>query len=357
MQADLTKLLLNAVANTIDDKTATYLKEADAAIQGIKNDNALIIFLQAGQLKRLIRIAPAKLKTAYGWRNSAILRQAQQRFNIDYHNIDPSVLEILRNGGLIDPPSDPDTNYIAACREQDVPIPADFSLTSVNWHYQGDLTYNILNRREPNSTASVYTYSDPLLRGACIALPRGAINPMTGAFITGVAGIICQSASTGRACFWDNLERDGGEMARTIPWNSETLVIRQLQDGDMLRETCTGCHTGNNVFLMTPDDSAWRKVMRGPLNGSIGTFTTRIEGSPGVPNPTARYTPVSAMTPPKWRNPAGSAGCSGSCHEAPSRLLLDAWNDFSTLHDPTGRLMPPICASLGGVEGCYNSGL
>ena len=357
IQTRLTNLLVKIIPN-IDDNTSSFLKAVDTAILGANNNHAIITFLQAAKIKRLLDIAPTNYKAAYNWRNTALLRQAQQRFNIDILKINPSVLELLRNGGLIFTPPDPDTTYIQACRDQNVPIPPDFSPSSVDWHYQGDLTYNILGRDDFNKTASVYTYSDPLLRGACIALPRGRINPMTDEFTPSVAGIICQSASTGRACIWDNLRRAGGALGSMIPWDRETMVIRQLQDGDMLSQNCTGCHSGNNVFIMTPDDSAWRKVMRGPLNGSIGTFTTRIESAPGVPaGIAARYTPVSAMTPPRWTNPVSPPSCSGGCHASPSPGLLGEWNAFTAMHDPTGRLMPPRCASGGGIAGCYNNGL
>ncbi len=149
-----------------------------------------------------------------------------------------------------------------------------------------------------------------------------------------------------------------GKMAASIPWNSERLVIRELQDGDNRvneEEACVKCHTGNNVFLMSPDDPVWGRVMRGPLR--LGTFTTRIESSPGNPDLNARYTPVGT----RWVNPppppVGVCGireldspiCSSSCHY--ERVNCKVGGFWMNLRNQ--QPMPPMCSS--SVEGCYGT--
>ncbi|MGY9056551.1 MAG: hypothetical protein ACKVGZ_13275, partial [Alphaproteobacteria bacterium] len=126
--------------------------------------------------------------------------------------------------------------------------------------------------------ARVWTWSDPHKRGGCVFLPRG-----TG---SGLAGTLCQSATSGKACIWDNLDCTTGAL---LGWKNVTLNVNQMQDGDMLSSNCTGCHKGNNAFLMSPDDATWAKILR-PANraADVGVnFTTNVD--PGI----TRYTMIS----------------------------------------------------------------
>jgi hypothetical protein len=227
-----------------------------------------------------------------------------------------------------------DTDYMAFCRKQRVPIPPDWAAMGTTWVEQGTLTQNLL---DPGAYADVWTYSDPVRRGACIALPRG----------NGQVGIICQSATTGNACFWDNKLRSDGPTAPPVDWRGGTrLIISQLQDGSNLQENCTDCHLGNNVFLMAPDDPTWVKVLT-HLTSPGSTFTTQIDYSSDMQDGHPRYHPVTyPANRPKWVNAYQAGGCAGACHENP---LLD----FSTnlIDRPK---MPPDCAAGQAVpDECY----
>jgi hypothetical protein len=228
---------------------------------------------------------------------------------------------------------DVDTPYMADCRVHGVPIPPDWAESGTAWILQGNLKDGT-NLLQPGQNAFVWTYSDPNVRGACIALPRGSGGPGS------LAGIICQSATTGHACFWDNKLRTNPAVA--VGWSAQTLQISKLVDGSNLSENCTSCHRGDNVFLISPDDPTWRKVLTGTLSNPstsllIGpNFTTRVEG-------VARYIPLSTIPPRAgWENPAAT-GCAGACHGNP---VLG----FSNVPNP----MPPHCATSGVADNCYN---
>jgi hypothetical protein len=238
-----------------------------------------------------------------------------------------------------------DTRYIAYCRKARVPIPPDFALSGTAWQYQGDLQTNLL---APGQRAQVWTYSDPIRRGACVALPRDGGSGDR----SGIAGIICQSAATGRACFWDSRERDDNDPNRDMPlidWNSQPLQIARLKDASNLNEAgsgrCTDCHRGNNVFLMAPDDPIWAKVMRGPLaTMPDGKFTTRVEASADVSLGHPRYIPVTfPANRPDWVNAVavGQPGCGASCHELHQFTFASPYP------------MPPVCAGPNDPEPCY----
>jgi hypothetical protein len=239
-----------------------------------------------------------------------------------------------------------DTDYMAFCRIRRVPIPPDWAESGSGWALQGNLRQGS-NLLQPGEDAFVWTYSDPVRRGACIALPRG-----TGTPNGSLAGIICQSATTGAACFWDNRKRDDSDpmsQQPTLGWKGVWLKISELKDASNLTEQqsgrCTDCHRGNNAFLMSPDDPTWAKVLRGPLVTTPGsTFTTHVESSPNTSFGHPRYDAVTyPSNRPDWKNPDPPAsGCSGSCHESfqlPQGI-------------PSPAPMPPSCAA-GGVENCY----
>jgi hypothetical protein len=237
-----------------------------------------------------------------------------------------------------------DTDYMAFCRKQRVPVPPDFALSGTQWALQGPLQTNLLG---PGQAAHVWTYRDPVRRGACIALPRGGSGERAG-----LSGIICQSATTGRACFWDSRERDDANPLRqmpTIDWTQQTLRIAKLKDGSNLTEPgsgiCTDCHRGNNAFLISPDDPIWANVLRGSLPISVGsTFTTKVERSDDTQGGHPRYIPVTfPASRPAWVNKFNAnAGCGGMCHENP------------IYEKPFGiPSMPPACAVGGDVEECY----
>jgi len=249
---------------------------------------------------------------------------------------------------LVYPRAADDTDYMAFCRRGRVPIPPDWSVSTTEWQFQGNLGTGT-NLLQPGINAQVWTYNDPFRRGACIALPRGG-----GGQRGGLAGIICQSAATGKACFWDSRKRDNNDPMKQTPvmdWASQTLKISELKDASNLTEPgsgrCTDCHRGENVFLVAPDDPTWTKVMRGPLVTTPGSkFTVRVEASPDVAGGHPRYVPVTYPTNrPDWVNTFSEGGCGGSCHERA--------DDFQARGIPVTPPMPAACATGGDPANCY----
>lgn len=210
------------------------------------------------------------------------------------------------------------TGYMKACSAAGVPVPPNFATKGTAWKFQGKLTTKIIQATED---ANVWTWASASRKGACIALPRGSGG------VGSLAGIICQSATTGKACFWDNRLR-GADVS--LGWKDITLKIADLQDGNNLAENCTGCHRGNNVYLMSPDDPVWGKVMGrgGPLHPK---FTTTVTASSDMLDGHPRYIPMSSQA--TWKNvaPAASPSCN-ACHENPVVAQV--------------MTMPPACSSL-----------
>ena len=238
-----------------------------------------------------------------------------------------------------------DTPYMADCRAQGVPIPPDWDESGAAWVNEGNLNTSGggTNLLFGSNDAFVWTYSDPNVRGACIALPRGTGAP--GA----IAGIICQSATTGKACFWDNQLKS--EPTTILGWKGKKLVISKLVDGidfaagGNVGGRCVGCHSGNNVFLISPDDPTWAKVLRGPLNGgsSGGKFTTQVDSG--------RYTPLPVA--PNWTNAVSpGSNCGAGCHELPPNSIRNMRNTVNNIAPLNRMPMPPNCVA---GSGCYGT--
>ena len=132
--------------------------------------------------------------------------------------------------------------YCAACLAEGVPEPPAFD--SGQWVSKGAVASQFTS--SPVKDILVYESSSPA--GICVALPRGS-----GATIE-LLGVICQSQSTGRACFWDNASNTGDLFAsagaRLTATDIRTLDIAQFRNGDQLHENCTNCHRGGNVYLI-----------------------------------------------------------------------------------------------------------
>jgi hypothetical protein len=318
-----------------DANTQAAMKQAQELIASGRLAANELVLLRAGVVKSALINAEQTLVKRLKWRNEAMfLKYWNQDLKVQV--LPDHIRELLRQLHLFDlPNAGTPTAYMDNCRAQGVPIPPDWSETSTRWKLQGSLGLNIL---QPGVYAGVWTYSDPATRGACIALPRGSGGAGS------LAGIICQSATTGHACFWDN-------QLKTAPWNvlgwsGVKLVISELVDGSDMDDAkrCTDCHRGNNVYLMSPDDATWAKVLRGPLDGgSTGTFTTRVESSSDNTGGHARYIPIAK---PGWVN-TFTANCGSACHEMP------------TVTRPAALTMPPACASgspaTDPAANCYGS--
>lgn len=239
-----------------------------------------------------------------------------------------------------------DGTYIDSCRTNGVPIPPDWKSFSPEWERHGDLhtillTPNSLEQTPVDDTsfASIWSYAPPQGRGACIAIGR-----KSGSF-----QIICQSATTGQACFWSN-----DASAPNTSWSRETtdIAISSLRDPvqGFTPDTvpCTECHRGNNAFLYAPDDPTWATMLR-PAQPRP-TFTTRVEQSSQQGQLTFGATTI---TYPRFIPIGGKAmvlhnplptmpGCSGSCHELHVAILKKNHTAEGYVRIP--RPMGPDCA-------------
>lgn len=233
-----------------------------------------------------------------------------------------------------------------SCRAKGVPVPPDWNASSSEWESHGNLktillTPNTLEKVTVDETtfASVWSYASPTMRGACIALGRSG----------GSFQIICQSATTGHACFWGNDPR-----SPSTSWSPETaeVSIASLRDPvqgfSLGTVACTECHRGNNAFLYAPDDSTWAAVLR--PEHARPTFTTRVEqsshhgtltfGETTIPYP--RFIPIGGKSM-ALNNPLPTTpGCSGSCHESHFEILEKNHTVEGYVRIP--RPMGPNCA-------------
>lgn len=325
------ELVRNENEPKFDKEGAAAVKDAEQTLAARKLTADEALLLKGALLHQYLLGSTEKVRLRFEWRASALLSAFLAKRYEFVRQLPAWLVELIKRLHLFDPIRD-STSYMRDCKAHDVPVPPDWAQSGTAWVYQGNLSRNLL---DPGGRAEVWTYSDPARRGACIALPRGTGAPGS------VAGIICQSAKTGHACFWDNKLRSVSP-EQFMGWAGLTLKIADLKDGSNLASSCTGCHRGNNVFLISPDDPTWAKLLRGPLSGPVtGTFTIRVESSADMSLGYPRYVPITTLPPRAgWENPPPTAaGCSGSCHEPPSPLL------------PSNPPMPPACASAPG--GCY----
>lgn len=309
----------------LEDSEAALLKDAQAYALSGELKPAYAALLQGAVTSRLMQFANKAQLAKLEWRHRLLMRH-YTHLTIDkrWVRIYPvrlrSILDYLGPWVVIQP----STDYVARCRADNVPIPPQWSEANPNgWVHHGLLAQNLLS---PGAIAHLWTWADPHQEGGCIMLPRGN-------GVGGLAGTICQSKTSGRACFWDNKDRTTGAV---LGWSNVTLNVNQMQDGDMLAENCTGCHRGNNVFLISPDDPTWALALRPAPGSAIGsTFTTNIAST------ITRYTPISNQS--GWANQSGSQ-CLG-CHERPTV-------GFTSQPSP----MPPACAggSTSDPSACYN---
>ncbi len=252
-----------------------------------------------------------------------------------------------------------DGGYIETCRTKGVPIPPDWKRLSPEWEHHGNLktillTPNNLEQTPVDETsfAYVWSYAPSHGRGACIALGRNG----------GSFQIICQSATTGYACFWGN-----DASSAQSNWTPETteVPISSLRDPvqgfSPNTVACTECHRGNNAFLYAPDDPTWATVLR-PKHPRP-TFTTRVEqsahqgqltfGSTTITYP--RFIPVGGKSMILDNPRPATTGCSGSCHELHIEMFKKNHTVEGYLRAP--RPMGPSCAehspSDDPTKNCY----
>jgi|GEM_PF-4659627 len=277
--------------------------------------------LRDNLLTALLASSDAKLQARYLWRHRLIHGALRALVDPSLYTLSPEVVEMMRG---IRPWPSPVSEYVENCRAEGVPIPPDWP--DSRWIEQGPLAFVFIS-----DPAVVYAYKDPAVPGACMALPR-----RSGGSIT-FLGIICQSATTGKACFWDNVSAAGTR----ITGPSINLDIQTIGNGSNLMETCTECHRGDNVFNIHPGTALEISRMGAP-------------GGPYVTDAAVRYTP---MGQDHWSNPgplampapgAGQSSCV-SCHNLPE--TSGSQYCFSVLQNAAMRTMPPFGSVRAGWPG------
>jgi hypothetical protein len=178
-------------------------------------------------------------------------------------------------------------DYVDRCRDANVPIPPDWPFDP--WVYQGDMDPGLMF----NSTFGVnlvHTYQDPSVPGICVTLARRSSPGSESTHLD----VICQSATTGKACFWE----------ADLPSSDGPVAVVALGNGDTLAQNCTNCHRGDNAFIIHPD--------------------TLLDFRPHSDSP-VWYQPISRQA--SWQNPPAfenrnTSMCS-TCHSV-ANVTLDA---------------------------------
>ena len=213
------------------------------------------------------------------------------------------------------------TAYMTECEKKGVPLPPPWE--DPGWKKAGELPKDKIFAAPSLPTAEVWVFKTPL--GICYALPRkdakGEIQAL---------GIICQGEESGAACFWDNIRADGTKITGAA---TAGMKVNDMQGGDVLKENCTGCHRGENVFIIHPGT---------PLQQTADS--TGANKDPGDPNgkPTQPLKkPYKPIGQPGWGNEPSDLtleadGCA-FCHELP-KLTPEYCR---ILKQSVGKTMPP----------------
>lgn len=307
----------------LDDKNVNLMLESFYAVLAPKSDKYEKPFfdpsldpkqrlaVRTAVLDQLFRQATPVLREKYYWRYDRIRRA-------DLFN-NPDISEMLRRMGI---PLRvfPETEYVRTCRAQRVPIPPNWP--DARWVKQGPLPLVFVSAR---FATEVDTYRDKDVDGVCYALPRrddsGAIHFL---------GVICQSTTTGKACFWDNVLPDNATRLQAFD-------INQVANGSNLRENCTLCHRGDNAFNIHPAtalDLSRADVIAGPY-----TTTPRVRYAPIGQAEWINPRPLSLPAPP-----VPQRSCTG-CHTLPDVGPLYC---ESVLRRAARSTMPPFEATHAG---------
>jgi hypothetical protein len=210
------------------------------------------------------------------------------------------------------------TDYMKECSAAQVPVPPDWG--DPQWKFHDTLNPEFSFVQDAGkSIAEIWTYTDPDKPGLCVGLPR-ILNETGG---IDLFGIICQSKTTGKACFWDNVDRWTHKQLSSE--ESKHMKIAAIEDGSMLGENCTNCHRGKNVFVIHP--------------GTELDLPAEFETG----NDVDWYSPISSQD--TWGNPGPMPGlrtCKG-CHALPELAANN--NDL----DPEPKEKSPYCRILKQV--------
>jgi len=287
----------------------TLAATRDALFRGQSLSPTAELLVRGALAERALELAPPLVRQRYAWKVEYLrIRARDLRFpRLDERQTVFGTIELpawLRDR-VRDPrwnprgpggggwPSEPNA-YAGECSAAGVPLPPDWG--NAAWQLQGVLPQGRLFLQLGNPV-QVYAYSDSNVSGACIALPR-----WSGASVT--LGIICQSATTARACFWDNRPHAGSPLFTPAQMAANSVQQDWVNGGDaglIGGGKCTNCHRGENVFVIHPGT---------PLQ--VGApFDTSSHGTWYQPN-----------TSLGWTNPPATAfatggGCTG-CHQIAS---------------------------------------
>lgn len=246
----------------------------------------------------------------YLWRHALVRGAVHELVDRRFDGAEAGLAARLRRSGISVPCislPELDSEYVRECRSHQVPIPPDWP--SADWISRGPLAITFISQ---GLSAEVFAYHDPSVPGACIALPRRNTSREIR-----LLGIICQSATTGKACFWDNIDAAGNKITGT----SISLDIDTIQNGSSLAENCTTCHRGDNVFNIHPG-------------------TALQLPPPYVTTPQVRYEPIGQA---HWSNPGPLAlpftGQCGACHGLADTTGSPSY--CAILRDAATTTMPP----------------
>jgi hypothetical protein len=208
------------------------------------------------------------------------------------------------------------TAYAQQCKKEGVPIPPSFK--GNDWKRIGRLPKGRVFASSDKPRAEVMVYK-PMAggkpTGVCVALPRG---PEDGS--VELMGVICQSKKSGKACFWDNWDRTASAPTQMKGASYKDMDIDRFQDGSMLKENCTNCHRGDNVYVIHADTL----LAKSPLDSAARS-------------PDVRYTPIgqAAWVNPEHANPPSN--CT-DCHGLPA---FSSNYCSAVLMNSLGETMPP----------------
>ena len=264
------------------------------------------LIVRSSIIDALLDAAPEKLSLRYRWRHQLLQREIRIMAGDLQTQIHPDILRRLRDYHIRPDwfiPATPSNAYNDECRANSVPVPPNFP--DARWRSQGVQGVTFIGA---GSIAEPFAYRND--DGVCYALPRTSGARYTDGGSVSLLGVICQSRTTGKACFWDNRDASG----RTITGPGVALDFAVIQNGSNLNENCTSCHRGGNVFNIHPGTAL-------DLTGD-----TDAAGEPYVTNPDVRYAPIGANAYGPWVNPGplyprGSGGCA-SCHEIADTMTV-----------------------------------
>jgi hypothetical protein len=149
--------------------------------------------------------------------------------------------------------------YAGLCQSRGVPLPPKWGTSA--WKFNGSIgpqdTFIVRGKK-----ANVYYATSS--QGLCMALPRSAEG--SGEVTKAAFGVICQSNSNGKVCFWDNAGTIGWDDRNGTTVFSEQVVIASTTpselDGRFIGGAdlapphpggpCTDCHTGRNPYIVVP---------------------------------------------------------------------------------------------------------